>query len=115
MGIWVSSIGISSISSSIWESIDISVSLWLGISRSLSVSIDTMGIWVSSIGISSISSSIWVSISGISGISMSIWVSSIGSVKEGWISLGLGLSLWLGKCESSTADHKSKLEHVVYL
>merc|ERR1719167_34780 len=41
IGIWVSSIGISGISSSIWVSIDtivsISISLWLSISRSLSV------------------------------------------------------------------------------
>merc|ERR1711872_824667 len=62
----------------------VSISLWLSISRSLSV-VCTIGIWVSSIGIS-----------GITGV----WGISVGSVKES---------------RSSTDDHKSKLEHVVYL
>merc|ERR1712189_87680 len=81
--------------------VSISISLWLSISRSLSV-VSTIGIWVSSIGIS-----------GITGV----WQTgiSVGSVKESSISLGIGLSLWLSRSKSSTDDHKSKLEHVVYL
>merc|ERR1711926_71669 len=98
----ISSIGISGISIGIRSGISVvsivSISLWLSFSRSLSI----VSIWVSSIGIS-----------GITGV----WQTgiSVGSVKESSISLGIGLSLWLSRSKSGTDDHKSKLEHVVYL
>merc|ERR1719419_704590 len=63
--------------------VSIGISLWLGISRSLSV-VSTIGIWVSSVGI-------WVSTIGrVSGVSESV---SVGSVEESSISLGLWLSI----------------------
>merc|ERR1712126_705792 len=68
----------------------ISIVSVVGVSLWLSISrslsvVSTIGIWVSSIGISSITG---------------VWGISVGSVKES---------------RSSTDDHKSKLEHVVYL
>merc|ERR1719208_622271 len=115
----------------------ISISLWLSISRSLSVvSVGTIGIWVSisvgsvsktisvsSIEESSISISLWLSISrSFSVVSVGVWVSSISimssiakaisSVQEIGISISLWLGLWLSSGKSGTADHKSKLHHV---
>merc|ERR1712177_104348 len=115
------------------QEIGISISLWLSISRSLSiVSIGTIGIWVSiSVGSVSktisieigISISLWLSISrSLSVVSIGVWVSSISvmsgiakaisSIQEMWISISLWLSLWLSSSKSGTADHKSKLHHV---
>merc|ERR1711972_1011913 len=67
----------------------VGVSLWLSISRSLSI-VSTIGIWVSSIGISGISSSIWVSIDTIVSISISLWLSisrSLSVVTISWVSV----------------------------
>merc|ERR1719445_2964453 len=72
----------------LWKEIGISISLWLSISRSLSiVSIGTIGIWVTiSVGSVSktisieigISISLWLSISrSLSIVSIGVWVSSI--------------------------------------
>merc|ERR1719422_684566 len=118
--VWVSvasvSIGIRS-GISVVSAIEIgSISLWLSISRSLSVvSVGTIGIWVSisvgsvsktisvsSIEESSISISLWLSISrSLSVVSVGVWVSSISimssiakaisSVQE----IGISISLWL--------------------
>merc|ERR1719208_686409 len=73
----------------------ISISLWLSISRSLSVvSVGTIGVWVSSISI------------------MSSIAKAVSSVQEIGISISLWLSLWLSSGKSGTVDHKSKLHHV---
>merc|ERR1719208_71026 len=90
----------------------ISISLWLSISRSLSVV--SIGVWVSSISIMSgiakaissvqeigISISLWLSISRSLSIvsigTIGIWVSiSVGSVsKTISIEIGISISLWL--------------------
>merc|ERR1712227_570351 len=103
------------------QEIGISISLWLSISRSLSiVSIGTIGIWVS-ISVGSVSKTISIEI----GISISLWLSisrslsvisgiakAISSVQKIGISISLWLSLWLSSGKSGTADHKSKLHHV---
>merc|ERR1712029_809847 len=112
------------------QEIGISISLWLSISRSLSIV--SIGIWVSiSVGSVSktisieigISISLWLSISrSLSVVSIGVRVSSISvmsgitkaisSIQEIWISISLWLSLWLSSSKSGTADHKSKLHHV---
>merc|ERR1711868_43123 len=116
------------------QEIGISISLWLSISRSLSIV--SIGVWVSSISIMSsiakaissvqeigISISLWLSISrSLSVVSIGVWVSSISvmsgiakaisSVQEIGISISLWLGLWLSSGKSGTADHKSKLHHV---
>merc|ERR1719208_628354 len=95
--VWVSvasvSIGIRSGISvvSAIEVSSISISLWLSISRSLSVV--SVGVWVSSISI------------------MSSIAKAISSVQEIGISISLWLGLWLSSGKSGT-DHKSKLHHV---